>query len=219
MASIWEKQSKTQLHQLLLVSQKNCRQTEEERLRLSLYEGCTEIQMDGWTDGHTDGPRTDSHTEITPCSTGFVPFRATAKKEMLPALFSSSGCDKKLILCCVLRLINDSFWFRKRQKQTKTNSQTSRHKQTQPEKRKMERDRQAGRQTDRQTETDRDGERQTELRKTQRRINPLSRPEIRAADTLIVLPSFISFSQVLRGRNMLSIRSILLPPTAKPVYS
>ena len=83
-----------------------CRQTEEERLRLSLYEGCTEIQMDGWTDGHTDGPRTDSHTEITPCSTGFVPFRAIAKKEMLPALFSSSGCDKKLILYCVLRLIN-----------------------------------------------------------------------------------------------------------------
>ena len=57
----------------------------------------------------------------------------------------------------------------------------------------MERDRQAGRQIDRQTETDRDRERQTELRKTQRRINPLSRPEIRAADTLIVLPSFISF--------------------------
>ena len=57
----------------------------------------------------------------------------------------------------------------------------------------MERDRQAGRQADKQTETDRIGERQTELRKTQRRINPLSRPEIRAADTLIVFPSFISF--------------------------
>ena len=57
----------------------------------------------------------------------------------------------------------------------------------------MERDRQAGRQTDRQTETDRDGESQTELHKTQFRINPLSRPEIRAADTLIVFPSFISF--------------------------
>ena len=57
----------------------------------------------------------------------------------------------------------------------------------------MERDRQAGRQADRQTETDRIGERQTELRKTQRGINPLSRSEIRAADTLIVFPSFISF--------------------------
>ena len=111
--------------------------------------------MDGWTDRHTDGPRTDSHTEITPCSTGFVPFRATAKKEMLPALFFSSGCDKKLILYCVLQLINDSFWFRKRQWQTKTNSQISRHKQTQPEKRKMERDRQPGRQTDRQTDRQR----------------------------------------------------------------
>ena len=85
---------------------RRCRQTEEERLRLRLSEGWTEIQMDGWTDGHTDGSRTDCHMEITPCPTGFVPFRAIAQKQRLPALLS--GRDKTLLLYCVLRLINDS---------------------------------------------------------------------------------------------------------------
>ena len=64
-------------------------------------------RMDGnsnkWMDGHTEGPRTDSHPEIAPFPTGFVPIRATAQKERSPALFS--GSDKKLILYCVLRLV------------------------------------------------------------------------------------------------------------------
>ena len=55
--------------------------------------------MDGWTDGHTDGSRTDCHMKITPCPTGFVPFRAIAQKERLPALLS--GRDKTLLLYCV----------------------------------------------------------------------------------------------------------------------
>ena len=69
-----------------------------------------------------------------------------------------------------------------RQKQTVKQADTNKH--SQKNARWRETDRQADKQTDRQRL--RDGGRQTELRKTQGRINPLSRPEIRAADTLIV---------------------------------